>query len=59
MDTIPYVDLHTFDENFASPQRLTPVSARILAEEGLDTGESSKSPRPFLARAGPAQPSRL
>jgi hypothetical protein len=35
---IQYVNLHTFDEEFASPQRLTPVSARCLKEEGLDTG---------------------
>jgi hypothetical protein len=36
--SIPFVNLHSFDETFSSPQRLTPVSRRTLEKAGFETG---------------------
>ena len=38
---IPFVDLHTFDESFSSPQRLTPVSRRTVEKAGFESGAQS------------------
>ena len=40
-ETIPFVNLDTFDENFSSPQRLTPLSRRTLEKAGFDAGTLS------------------
>jgi len=37
----PFVNLDTFDENFSSPQRLTPLSRRTLEKAGFDAGKLS------------------
>lgn len=39
---VPFVNLHTFDEHFSSPQRLTPLSRRTVEHAGFEAG-SGKS----------------
>ena len=39
-DDMPYVNLDTFDENFATPQRLTPLSRRTMEKFGFEAETS-------------------